>query len=58
MENQENTSQLPLYTVFDEMAFEVLLLTDDIQEAHEKAYNHQCVLIDNHTNKVIKDYSC
>ena len=58
MENQENKSQLPLYRVYDEMACADLLFTNDLKEAIVKAYNNQCVLIDNHTNEVIIDYSC
>ena len=44
------------YTVFDEMASEVLLTTKNEKEARAKAYNHQCVLLYN--GKVIHDYSC
>ena len=46
------------YRVFDEMGFEVLLYTDDLKEAQDEAYNHQCVLINNLTDQVIHDYSC
>ena len=45
-----------MYTVFDEMAFEVLLTTEDKKEAFETAYNYQCVLMFN--GKVIRDFSC
>ncbi|MET4545676.1 hypothetical protein ABIE26_002994 [Pedobacter africanus] len=58
IESQENNARLPLYRVYDEMACEDLLFTNDLQEAKAKAYNHQCILIDNHANNVIKDYSC
>lgn len=46
------------YKVYDEMSCSELLITSDRKEAHSVAYNHQCILIDNITGKVIKDYSC
>lgn len=46
------------YRVFDEMGFGVIFTTDNLQEAQDCAYNHQCLLIDNLTDKVIYDYSC
>ncbi|MGO1520289.1 MAG: hypothetical protein ACTHXT_14710 [Sphingobacterium sp.] len=52
-----NTEKTPLYRVYDEMACDVVLFTDDLKEAHGVAYNYQSVLIDNRTGKVIKDYS-
>lgn len=58
MTDSKNTKTTPLYRVFDEMACDVILLTDDPKEAHNVAYNYQSVLIDNHTGKVITDYSC
>jgi len=58
MENQNLNSQTALYRVYDEMACEVVLYTDDLQEARNQAYNYQSVLIDNQTDKVIHDYSC
>ena len=45
-----------MYTVFDEMAMEVLLTTDDLTEAKKVAYNHQCIL--KQGDKVLHDYSC
>ena len=44
------------FTVYDEMACEVLLKTTDEKEARAKAYNHQCVLLKD--GQVIHDYSC
>jgi hypothetical protein len=58
MENQKLNSETVLYRVYDEMACEVVLYTDDLQEARNQAYNYQSVLIDNQTDKVIHDYSC
>ena len=46
---------MDIYTVFDEMAMEELLRTEDEVEARTKAYNHQCILKKN--GKVICDYS-
>lgn len=43
------------YTVYDEMACEVLLKTNDKKAAEDKAYDHQCVLFYN--GKVFHDYS-
>lgn len=58
MENQKEETENKLYRVFDEMAMDIILLTNDLKEANGAAYNHQCVLIDNITGSVIKDYSC
>lgn len=58
MKNQTINNETALYRVYDEMACEVVLFTNDLQIAHDEAYNYQSVLIDNQTNKVIKDYSC
>ena len=44
------------YTVYDEMACQVLLKTTDEAAARDKAYDHQCVLF--FDGKVIHDYSC
>lgn len=45
-----------MYTVYDEMACEVLLETKDEKEARKVAYNHQCILMLD--GIVINDYSC
>lgn len=58
MENQQVNPETALYRVYDEMACEVVLYTDDLKEARTKAYNYQSVLIDNQTDNVIYDYSC
>jgi len=58
MENQKEVTGKELYRVYDEMACEDIKLTSNLQEAHNVAYNHQCVLIDNIEGKVLKDYSC
>lgn len=58
MENQLKSTETNLYRVHDEMAFEDILMTNNLNEAHACAYNYQAVLIDNLTNTVIKDYSC
>lgn len=58
MENLVNNQEIALYRVHDEMAFEDILETSDLQEAKSVAYNHQCVLIDNLTGRVLYDYSC
>ncbi|MET3114847.1 hypothetical protein AAKU52_002587 [Pedobacter sp. CG_S7] len=58
MENQEKATETFQYRVYDEMGCEHLLFTNDLKEAQDKAYNHQCILLDNLTNKVLKDYSC
>lgn len=55
LEQQQKES---LYRVFDEMAFENILFTDDADLAISTAYVYQSILFDNQTNKVIKDYSC
>jgi len=55
---EEKKEEKELYQVYDEMDCKVLLLTNDLTEAKGTAYNHQCVLIDNHTKIVLKDYSC
>ncbi|MFD2599213.1 hypothetical protein ACFSQ3_09635 [Sphingobacterium corticis] len=39
------------------MAMEVILTTDDFVLAQAEAYNYQAVLINNHTGKVITDFS-
>jgi hypothetical protein len=58
MENQEKVNEAPAYKVYDEMACEVLIATNNFDDANYTAYNHQCVLLDNRTGKVIHDYSC
>jgi len=58
MDNQESATGTFKYLVYDEMACEALLSTNDLNEARNNAYNYQCVLIDNETKKVIHDYSC
>jgi len=58
MENLAQKNEKALYRVHDEMAMEDLLETNDLREARDVAYNHQCILIDNINNKVIHDYSC
>lgn len=45
-----------MYIVFDEMANEEVLKTEDLKEAMDEAYNRQCILIKD--GKVIHDYSC
>ena len=45
-----------MYTVFDEMGFSVIKETEDLKEAQDCAYNHQCVLLED--GIVLKDYSC
>ena len=45
-----------MYTVYDEMACQTLLETDNKQDAYQTAYNHQCVLMLD--GKVIRDFSC
>jgi len=57
MENQKINHETPLYRVYDEMACEAVLFTDNFQQADDEAYNYQSLLIDNHTDKVIRDYS-
>ncbi|HLT86465.1 MAG TPA: hypothetical protein VKZ57_02680 [Sphingobacterium sp.] len=46
------------YQVYDEMACEVILTTDDPQLAIDTAYNYQSLLIDNHSGKILRDFSC
>jgi|GEM_PF-1462072 len=58
MENQQKNNENPAHRVYDEMGCEDLLLTDNLNEARSVAYNHQCILFDNLTGKVIFDYSC
>lgn len=57
MENQAPQTATN-YRVLDEMSCEVLLETTNLGEATDKAWNHQCVLINADSNTVIKDYSC
>lgn len=57
MENEINNTKEELYTVYDEMACEILLETSNLKTAQKKAFNYQCLLINNKTRKVIKDYS-
>lgn len=47
-----------LYRVYDEMACDNVLFTDNFEYAKDEAYNYQAVLFDNLTGKVICDYSC
>jgi len=58
MENTAPNNEIALYRVHDEMAFEDIMETSDLQEARNAAYNYQCILIDNLTGRVIHDYSC
>lgn len=58
MENQKEVTVKELYRIYDEMGCADIKLTSNLQEAHNVAYNHQCILIDNIKNVVIKDYSC
>ena len=44
------------YTVYDEMACQVLLKTMDKSAAEAEAYNYQCVLFLD--DKFFHDYSC
>lgn len=52
----DNTIAAEGYTVYDEMACEVLLKTNDEAKARYKAYDHQCVLF--FDGKFKHDYSC
>jgi len=58
MENLTIKEKQAKYRVYDEMACENVLFTDNLQEARNCAYNYQSVLIDNETGCVLADYSC
>lgn len=58
MKNQETITETKMYRVYDEMACETIVETDDANLAIDTAYNYQAVLIENATGRVISDYSC